>query len=161
MQALPAGVAGSRRLCKRYLRTFVAQRTPVQLSERNPDEAPRPEFAGASHPALNFTCELCGAAFLNRRRLAVHLARMHRIRSKAATIAWGTRCERCQTEFWNVARLSEHLRRSEVCQVAYDHSDLAPTGSQVTGKVPPAWQPATRVPGPMPFWATLSPAVGS
>ncbi|CAE7446716.1 unnamed protein product, partial [Symbiodinium sp. CCMP2456] len=80
------------RLCKSYLRTCVAQRAPVQLSERNPEEASR---------------------------LAVHLARMHRIRSKAASTAWGTRCERCQTEFWDVARLSEHLRyRQDTASVA-------------------------------------------
>ncbi|CAE7773935.1 unnamed protein product [Symbiodinium sp. CCMP2592] len=158
-QALPSGPSVQLAACRRYLRSC-GDGVPSQagLTERDPSCHEMPIIVQARHQALSFSCPICQQSFLDRRRLAVHQARKHHIRSLGFASAFGTRCERCQVEFWHQNRLAQHLNQSADCLNVYRHSDLLTSSYASTSKVPTAWQPATRFQGPRPFWAQLNPA---
>ena len=60
-------------------------------------------------------------------------------------------------EFWSAERLRQHLSRMPQCLAVYANSDIAITGQQ-RNRLARAWRPVVRAEGPMPFWATLTPA---
>ena len=158
---LPGGADQARQLCKRYLKAQCANRAPPPpLAARDAAASEMPKIVEVSHPQLQHVCQTCCAAFLSLRRLSVHRARKHQERAIGCKLAWGSQCERCGVEFWHTTRLAQHLQRSLPCRRVYDHSDTQPTTAQVSGRTAVAWRPATRVAGPRPFWATLSPGDG-
>ena len=106
-----------------------------------------------------YMCLQCGKTFPDSRTCAVHLARHHQVPTLATSVCFGTRCEVCMQEFWTQSRLQQHLRKARRCLQVYSHSDLdgSGTGPDVDRRSH-CWQPATRVEGPQPFWATQRPA---
>ena len=145
------------KLCREYLRLCKQRHPHVALQPRDLDACEAPAVTQTNHPELTHTCDTCGLAFLDARRLAVHRARKHKKRAIGFQLAWGTRCERCGTEYWHTSRLAQHLQHTDTCQRVYDHSDMQPDCAEAPGRVPLAWQPAVRTAGPMPFWAHLTP----
>ncbi|CAE7510793.1 unnamed protein product [Symbiodinium sp. CCMP2592] len=142
--------------CRRFLRTRCASRKFDRTKLVPRDEPDVPAVTHSAGPALAWPCHLCHQAFSGRRQLAVHLSKHHGQRPAQVRCAFGTSCQKCQVEFWSLRRLTEHLRKSDLCRAVYSASDIdadapAPTTNAY------AWQPAVRVEGPSPWWATLAP----
>ena len=61
-------------------------------------------------------CGLCGACFVDRKRLAVHQAQKHKVADPLRCRVGVTRCPFCSIEFWSRWRLRAHLRSgAEAC----------------------------------------------
>ena len=101
-------------------------------------------------------CPSCHLAFQSQAALASHQAKVHQLPSRAARASNATRCEVCCKEFWDTRRFHLHLRKSPGCMSVTEAADLDP-GLSTHKSFRFAWQPATPVCGPRPFWATLRP----
>ncbi|CAE7525428.1 CACNA1S [Symbiodinium sp. CCMP2592] len=158
LDAMPTSSREVSRLCRRFLRRCCAARTFDRrdlVAREDPDV---PAVVRAEGPDLPWSCSLCPQAFAGRRQLAVHMSKHHGRRPTQIRCAFGTTCQKCKVEHWSLRRLTEHLRKSGQCRAVYAASDIdadppAPTAHDY------AWQPAVRVEGPSPWWATLTPPV--
>ncbi|CAE7614655.1 unnamed protein product [Symbiodinium microadriaticum] len=149
-------LATLRSACKRFLKAGIQKRKiPAGLlRQRMPCDVV--EVLNATSGGLSWICADCGAAFLTKRRLAVHCSKRHGLRAPHTTAAMGTACERCGTEHWTQFRLSEHLRRSPACLHTYVEADWQVEPPK-TAHDSHAWRPAAKLSGPQPWWATLGP----
>ena len=148
-----------RQLCKSYLRTCRHDRPAVDWEDvqRRQGSVASLQVVGCAGLGFSFQCHLCTAAFVSKRRLAVHQAKRHGLLGIGRRHAFGTRCEVCSVEYWTEQRLGEHLSRSELCRRIYRESDIDGVPGTAKGAEGPSWRPCTLAPGPIPFWATLRP----
>ena len=102
-----------------------------------------------------FPCRTCGQLFQSAAAVASHMSRVHAQGSALRKIR-GTACEVCMKEYFSTERLHLHLRKSQTCKLVYLESDVCVDGPCVKGSFR-AWQPATKVQGPVNFWAHLRP----
>ena len=156
LEGLCDDLAMMRTSCRRFLKAGVQRRKlpPGRLRPRPPCDSV--EVVAAQGDDLRWTCDECGASFLNRRRLAVHCSRRHGRRAPHTVVAMGTACERCGTEHWTQHRLAEHLRRSRACFLTYAEADWQVEPPCTTPRAH-VWRPAAKFFGPRPWWATLNP----
>ena len=100
----------------------------------------------------------CGKTFPDSQTCSVHLARHHQVPTLATSVCFGSRCEVCMQEFWTQSRLQQHLRKTRWCLHVYNQGDLEGTGTAPdVDRRNHVWQPAVRVEGPQPFWASQRP----
>ena len=69
-----------------------------------------------------FHCPHCGAAFLLRKHLGVHLARTHKLLSPVRHYAPTPTCGACMRFFHSVPRLHNHLKHSGPCLIRLLHT---------------------------------------
>ena len=146
--------------CRRYLRRQCNARSfdRAQLVPR--DEPADVQVLAANGPLLPWRCTICHMGFQGKRQLSVHLSRHHGCRPAHVQSAFGTTCQQCLTEFWTLRRLTEHLRQAPRCRTVYIASDIEADCPASTARTL-AWQPAVRISGPRPWWATLQPPAES
>ncbi|OLP81785.1 Prostaglandin F synthase [Symbiodinium microadriaticum] len=103
------------------------------------------------------TCEVCGESFATAAACAAHRRKRHGIHAPSSQAAFGTACQVCGTEFWSASRLQDHLKKQASCR----NTILA---AEIEHDCPPqpkgphyAWLPATKLVGPLPWWASLRP----
>ena len=149
------------RACRAYLRKQVESRPPfdhVHESTRHITVDSSDEEIVLADLWRPYTC-FCGAAFPNKRQLAVHTSRMHKQFAPLTQACWGTGCERCNVEYWSWERLRGHLRKSPLCYAVYEASDIVGARPPKKGHCADpegAWRPPLRTEGPRPWWATLT-----
>ena len=110
------------------------------------------KFAAADIP---LPCSECGFQCASHAALASHM-RKHGQRSLMSQLGDMTSCQVCACEFWDVARLYMHLRKSPKCKAVFEASDID-LGVGAVARVPAGVKPATRLTGPVDWWATRRP----
>ena len=105
-------------------------------------------------------CTICGLQCGSKASLASHRSRVHGEPGRASTF-FGTACLVCGSEFWTTPRLRMHLRKSPACLATVTGSDVDYHDWEFVDKPELARRPATTVPRPQPFWATLRPELPS
>ena len=103
-------------------------------------------------------CHACAATFRSKAAMAAHQRKTHGVIAPSALFARGTACQACSVEFWTTPRLRDHLRHQPGCLAAHSEADLPLPLPHELVKSQRLARPATKLVGPVPFWATLRPS---
>ena len=103
------------------------------------------------------TCDFCSLAFSTAAARASHCQKVHAVAAPSAVAALGTACQVCRVQFWTTARLKQHMRQSTRCRTVVLAADLQADNADCTTGDTKAWLPATKLIGPQPWWACLTP----
>ena len=157
-------IAGTwaRRYLKRCVKAKAAEsevRRPQLLAMQKLREAGFIFCKRPAQPAAapSFACDFCSLAFTSAAARASHCQKVHAVAAPAAEAALGSACQVCRVQFWTTARLKQHMRQSTKCRTVALAADLQAENIDRTIGDVKAWLPATKLIGPQPWWACLSP----